>query len=146
LGNRILRDPHARAQHALENQASDMGRDVFPTRRANELLLATSVRPAPGRSGGTRSRRWHTYILCESAHQQADLNVLASSVPQPSTACPHGPGVRVNEMNNIYNPSNGAWGRCVVHEADGVRNRWDISNEHGDGELAPGVPMNRTSP
>src|ERR1700689_2211833 len=77
LGNRILRDPHARAQYALEDQASDVRRNVFPTRRANELFLATSVRPAPCRSGGTRSRRWHTYILCESAHQQADLDVLA---------------------------------------------------------------------
>ena len=33
-----------------------------------------------------------------------------------------------------------------VHEADGVRNRWGISNEEGDGELAPGAPMNQTSP
>src|SRR3984957_11664579 len=82
LRNCILRDPHARAQHAFEDQASDMRRDVFPTRRTDELLLATSIRAAPGRSGGTRSRRWHAYILCESAHQQADLNFLAASVPQ----------------------------------------------------------------
>ena len=113
LGNRILRDPHARAQHALEDQASDMRRDVFPTRRADELFLATSVRAAPGRSGGTRSRRWHTYILCESAHQEADLNFLAPSMPQLSATWPHGPGFRGNEMNNIYNLSNGVCGRCV---------------------------------
>jgi hypothetical protein len=91
LGNRILRDTHARAQHALEDQASDMRRDVFSTRRANELFLATSVRPAPARSGGTRSRRWHTYILCESAQQQDHLNILAPSVAQAGRRMEHGP-------------------------------------------------------
>src|SRR5271155_800557 len=57
LGNRILRNPHAGAKLALEDQATDMRRDVLPTRRADELCLATSVRAALGRSAGTRSGR-----------------------------------------------------------------------------------------
>ena len=68
------------------------------------------------------------------------------SVPQPGAWCPHGPGVRGDEMNNIYNPSNGACADVFVHEADGVRNRWAKWNEDGDDDLAPSVLMNRTSP
>jgi hypothetical protein len=131
LGNRILRDPHTGAQHALEDQASDMRRDVFSTRRANELFLATSVRPAPARSGGTRSRRWHTYILCESAQQQDDPQRSFLSVAQLGAAWTHGPDFRRNEMNNIYNLSNGASGRCVRARGDGFATGGTYRNECG---------------
>ena len=106
-----------------------------------QLRLATSVRAAFGCSARTRSGRWHAYILCESAHQSADLNVcLRSVVPgrTPTESWPSSPSQRHDKIYNLTRTRS----RWLVYEDRRTgHNRWALSRTRtGDGEPVPGDP------